>query len=199
MNNTTITLKEHLEARAAETAAWVAEDPENRFAASYTVDIDHWNEMGIYTVEQFELYSAKAEYYDLYKSVHGHRSGSRWVWGDDVTLETVKSELEFLYEEAKREAEYEAKREKEAIEAFENEITRFIEVGAGDRETALRWWVQANVTPEENDAHGYDVKYICWCHNLPYEFANELKIAMDAVFSEPDVTSPHENPIGGLK
>lgn len=48
------TLQSHIEARNAKSAAWVAEDPENRCASMMVSDPEYWAEMGVTTVEEFE-------------------------------------------------------------------------------------------------------------------------------------------------
>ena len=50
-----------------------------------------------------------------------------------------------------------------AVERFENQVKAFIETGAKDRETAIRWFHEA----EETNG---DPEYLCYCLGLPYGY-----------------------------
>lgn len=97
---------------AAKTRAWVAEDPANRWAVHPVTDVAHWNEMGIFTVEQYVRDSLMAEFSDAYKSARGFRPR-----GDlsGCTNEQIEEMIRDLYAEARADAEAEA--EMDRIEA----------------------------------------------------------------------------------
>jgi hypothetical protein len=177
MKNTTKTnLITHIQNLNAEKAAWVAEDPDNRWAGMWVENIQHWNSMDIFTLEDFELYNVKAEYYDLYKEVHGTRSGSRWVWDKElnVTFEEVRKALDLLEEYAVEKFEEDQNAEKEAIESFEKEISKMIELGAGTRDNAIRWFLQANSDiVEQYTTYGFEE--FCWYLNIPTSYSKELQ------------------------
>lgn len=59
-------------------------------------------------------------------------------------------------------------REAAVIKSFEAEIDDVIALGAGDRETAIRWIAQAN--GEERDAG-----FLCYLLGLPYSYEQNLK------------------------
>jgi hypothetical protein len=63
----------HIKAENAKTAAWVAEDPENRWAGYVVEDLAHWAEYDIYTVAEYEQYMLDVSYSDLYKEIYGVR------------------------------------------------------------------------------------------------------------------------------
>lgn len=63
----------HINAENAKTEAWVAEDPENRWAGLITNDMKHWADYGIHTVAEYEQYMLDMSYSDLYKEIYGVR------------------------------------------------------------------------------------------------------------------------------
>lgn len=56
------------------------------------------------------------------------------------------------------------------IQNFEKSISDIMDAGATDRETALRWFVQAN--DFENEC---DPGYVCYCLGLPYTMKDIFK------------------------
>jgi len=68
-----MTLAEHLAALNAKTLAWIAEDPDNRWAGLIVEDLAHWAEMGIHTVEQYKRYDLETLVWDMYKDAVGIR------------------------------------------------------------------------------------------------------------------------------
>lgn len=104
-------------------------------------------------------------YYDYYKSVHGIKP--RWLSFDDMTREEIDAEFKALDAEAEIFAREEKLREQEAIERFEKHVTNTICMGAGDRETALRWIMDAS------EAQG-DWEYFCYLNFLPYGYFKKV-------------------------
>jgi len=103
-----LTLAEHLRNMNAKTEAWVAEDPDNRWAGLIVEDLAHWAEMGITTVAQFERYEMETSIWDLYKEVNGFRPrGYDFKSMSDAELTRMYDGLlEDLRLENEREAEY---------------------------------------------------------------------------------------------
>ena len=102
-----------------------------------------------------------AIHYDMYKEVYGVRP--RWYDYDSKSVEEIKADLDML---AHKVEEMEAAREaaeKVAIERFENQVQSWISIGAGDRETAIRWIHDAEETDGDND-------YLCYKLDLPYGY-----------------------------
>lgn len=145
-----LALQAHIQAENAKTEAWIAEDPENRFAGIITDDLDHWAGYGVKSVDQYERYMLEMELWDAYKEVNGYRP--RHMDMSSMSVEELQSRLERLYAEAQmREAEAKI-RQHSAIIEFEQLISVFMSSGAGDRETALRWIEEA----EGDDWNGWD-------------------------------------------
>jgi hypothetical protein len=105
MTNTT--LSSHIARLNAATLSWVAEDPTNRFACTYTEDMSYWNDIGVFTVEDFQRNELESEIWDLYKSVHGIRP--RWVNFKEMSVADLEETIASLHETAKWHAEMEAK------------------------------------------------------------------------------------------
>jgi hypothetical protein len=98
-----------------------AEAKANGSPFEIVTDLAHWAKYEVYSVEDFEHYDARAEYWDLYKSVNGVRP--RWVNFDEMTTEEIREDIRDLQAqlEYEVEAESKAKEEHEARwkEAFE--------------------------------------------------------------------------------
>ena len=63
----------HIQKINAETLAWVAEDPNNRWAGTLVEEPEHWARYDVHTVAQFEHYMAVSDYYESYKALYGIR------------------------------------------------------------------------------------------------------------------------------
>jgi hypothetical protein len=70
---TDITLAQHLSNLNAEKLAWIAEDPDNRWAGLWVEDLAHWAEMNIFTVAQFKRYDLETLVWEMYKDAMGFR------------------------------------------------------------------------------------------------------------------------------
>lgn len=106
----TNTLAEHLAALNAEKLAWIAEDPDNRWTGLYVEELDHWAEMGIFTVAQFKRYENETLFWEMYKDVTGIRP--RHINLKDMSDEELEREIDLLgrmmEDEIKREEEWRA-------------------------------------------------------------------------------------------
>jgi len=128
----------YLKEQNAEKMAWMAEG-EGRWTGLFTEDLAHWAEYDVYTVEDFERYMNVQTYSDWFKSVMGYRprhDTSEW------TAEKWDAEFKWLAEEGEEQMKREAAAEAAALAEFEAEIAKCMELGAADRETALRWMTQ---------------------------------------------------------
>jgi hypothetical protein len=105
MTNTT--LSAHIASLNAATLAWVAEDPTNRGACTYTEDLSYWNEMGVFTVEDFQRNELESTVWDLYKSVHGVRP--RFMDLKSMTVADLEETIASLNDTAEWQAEMEEK------------------------------------------------------------------------------------------
>ena len=66
----------------------------------------------------------------------------------------------------------EAAQEKDSIAAFEARVAKTIALGAGNRETALKWIVQS----EDLDDYNYMPGHAAWIFNLPHSYDKELDV-----------------------
>ena len=108
-----------------------------------------------------DLEQAQSIFWDMYKDAHGIRP--RGIDTGTWTLEQFQQEFEYL---GRVIADNENQRkvfEADAIEKFEKHVTDTICMGARDRETALRWIMDAS------NANG-DWEYLCYDLGLPYQY-----------------------------
>jgi hypothetical protein len=113
-----------------------------------------WEEMT--TLEQYAC-----QYWDMYKDAYGCRPR-----GIDTSAWTESQfEAEFVSLSKTIESNYKDQlaSEAKAIERFEAQVTSFIESGAKTRETAIRWFHEA----EGSDG---DDEYLCYLLGLPYRY-----------------------------
>jgi hypothetical protein len=112
-----------------------------------------------------DLEQAQCIYWDMYKDAHGVRprgiDTSTWTL-QDFQLEFASLEAVIVREEAQHRVA-----EKEAVDKFEQHVTNTICMGARDRETALRWIMDAS------NANG-DWEYLCYDLGLPYQYFRKV-------------------------
>jgi hypothetical protein len=112
-----------------------------------------------------DLEQAQCIYWDMYKDAHGVRprgiDTSTWTM-QDFQLEFASLQEVIVREEANRQVA-----EKEAVDKFEQHVTNTICMGARDRETALRWIMDAS------NANG-DWEYLCYDLGLPYHYFRKV-------------------------
>ena len=113
-----------------------------------------WEEMS--TLEQYAC-----QFWDMYKDAYGVRP--RGI--DTSTWIELDFEAEFVYLGKAIEANYKDQlaSEAKAIERFEAQVTSFIESGAKTRETAIRWFHEA-------EGSNGDDEYLCFLLGLPYRY-----------------------------
>jgi hypothetical protein len=108
-----------------------------------------------------DLEQAQCQYWDMYKDAYGFRP--RHVDTSGWTLAEFQAEFADLGQVINREEAQRKVAEKEAIEKFEKHVTDTICMGARNRETALRWIMDAS------NANG-DWEYLCYDLGLPYHY-----------------------------
>ena len=165
-------LMAHIKAENAKTRAWVAEDPKNRWAGLYPEDEAHWVERGITTLEALERDELATYIYEGHMDAFGVKG--RHYDFDAMSLEDLRSEADYISRSVKEQMELEARMEAEAVERFEKAIGEYQAMGAEDRETAIRWVLQAEGLENE-----YDPSYVCYSLGLPYEMAKEFEAHMN--------------------
>ena len=93
---------------------------------------------------------------DFHKDAYGFRpTGDHWFYG---ATPAEKQEIWDAVGRAfdRRQAE-EAELEAQSLIDFEKEVQSYIELGAGDRQTALRW-----MTQDETFYHSQDIEHWVW-------------------------------------
>ena len=161
-------LMAHIKAENVKTQAWVAEDPQNRWAGLYVEDEAHWIERGITTVEALERDNLATYIYEGHKDAFGVKG--RHYNFEAMSLEELKAEADYISRSVKEQMELEANMEKEAVDRFEKAIAEYMQMGAEDRHTAIRWLLQAEGLDNE-----YDAGYICYNLGLPYGMDKEFE------------------------
>ena len=164
-------LMAHIKAENLKTQAWVAEDPKNRWAGLYPEDQSHWVERGITTVEALERDNLATYIYEGHKDAFGVKG--RHYNFEAMSLEELKAEADYISRSVREQMELEANMEKEAVARFEKAIAEYLAMGAEDRETAIRWVLQAEGLENEHDP-----SYVCYSLGLPYEMAKEFEAHM---------------------
>jgi hypothetical protein len=112
-----------------------------------------------------DLEQAQCQYWDMYKDAYGVRP--RGVDTSTWTLADFDAEFQLLGEIIKQEDIARKAAETEAIDRFEQHVTNTICMGARDRETALRWIMDAS------NANG-DWEYLCYDLGLPYHYFRKV-------------------------
>ena len=112
-----------------------------------------------------DLEQAQCQYWDMYKDAYGVRP--RGVDTSTWTLADFDAEFQLLGEIIKQEDIARKAAETEAIEKFEKHVTDTICMGARNRETALRWIMDAS------NANG-DWEYLCYDLGLPYHYFRKV-------------------------
>lgn len=114
--------------------------------------------------EMSEIEKAQCIYWDMHKDAYGFRP--RGIDTSTWTLEDFKREFEVLDQVIEAEEEQRQDAEAFAVKNFEQQVTKTICMGARDRETALRWIMDAS------QANG-DWEYFCFLNGLPYGYFQE--------------------------
>ena len=101
---------------------------------------------------------------DVHKDAYGFRP--RGKYGDDWTVEELKEELDRLVDYANEVYEQEQIAAEKAADAFDEQILAVQASGAGNREQAIKWLVEA-----DEDAQ-YDPGYFMYLNGFS-EYTND--------------------------
>jgi hypothetical protein len=105
-----------------------------------------------------ELYS------DLHKDARGVRPGSTgYDYWSSLTPAEKQVQWDGLIREMNQRCDEEQEAQRLAMGRFEAQVTAWIQMGAVERETAIRWIHEAEGTNGDND-------YLCYLLNLPYGY-----------------------------
>jgi hypothetical protein len=103
---------------------------------------------------------------DLHKDAYGFRPCQGfWASWDSMDDDEKQAEWDSLIEACNRAIQEEEEQQARAITRFEALVQKTIETGAGNRETALAWIIDACPS-----ARGNDWDFLCWEHGLPYGY-----------------------------
>ena len=111
--------------------------------------------------EMSELEQAQCTYWDMYKDAYGVRP--RGVDTSGWTLKDFEAEFASLATAIEQEDAQRKTAEAEAIAKFEQHVINIVCMGARNRETALKWIMDAS------NANG-DWEYFCFTQGLPYSY-----------------------------
>jgi len=108
---------------------------------------------------------------DLHKDARGFRPHEAfyegWTQSDDDNKQAI---WDGLCREMDRREEMEARNEAYLLAKFKEEVQSYIELGAGDRQTALRW-----MTQDETFYHSQDVEHWVWKQGILFtDYGREL-------------------------
>ena len=117
-------------------------------------DFKSWEDMTV--LEQYQC-----QYWDMYKDAFGIRP--RGTDTSSWTEQDFEKEFAYLADYIRREDEARRKAEEGAARDFEDRVGEMIALGAGDRETALRWIHEA-------DGSNGDDEYLAFLNGLPYGY-----------------------------
>ncbi len=135
-----LALQAHIEAANAE---FVAKCEAKGAQAYFTTVSDpaHWAEFGVFTIAEYERQSLISYISDAHKDAYGFRPrGYNYA---EWTVAQLEEEADRLSEAVTRAIEAEEVEKNRAVEAFEQAIQNTIDMGAGNRATALRWLTDA--------------------------------------------------------
>lgn len=109
MNMTT--LLQHIESLNAHADVMMAQEP-GLWMSKWTDDISHWNEMGIFTVEDFERNSLINNISDASKDLYGCRMRLDW---DEMSIEDMERTYDNICRQLNE--QFEMEQEAEALAA----------------------------------------------------------------------------------
>jgi hypothetical protein len=165
-------LTAHIQRENAKRSAWAAEDPKNRVVFLAVDDIEHWRSYGIHSVEDYDRYQLVNVIVDLHKDAFGFKPS----YGElmSMTTEDLQEQLISVERSLKATMEGEANAEAIKVEEFEAAITKTMETGNVDRNTAMGWLLDAEI--EDNYEKSPD--YLIWSLGLPSKYAKEFEKAL---------------------
>jgi len=169
-------LIQHIEGINAKSKAEMEANP-GTFIGILTTDVEHWAEMGVHTVEDFERYELQTFIYEGHKDAFGVKG--RHYDFDSMTMEELKEEANYIAQAANEAFEAEQKAEEEAVRKFEGFVQEMLKWGTSDRKTAVRWLLEAEKFDAMDLMYGGEVA--CFKMNLPYRLYQK---EFDAIMKE---------------
>jgi len=162
-----MTLLEHLKNINAKSKEKMAKTP-GLWIGMIVEDLEHWASYGVYTPAQLDRYFLEVDVYEMHKQAYGVKG--RHYDFKNMTDEDLKKELDHLAEVADEEYKREQKAKEDAYNQFEKRIEDNIKLGATDRDSAIKWILDAEDLTDERDPG-----YICYSLGLDYKHENIFK------------------------
>ena len=157
----------HIKERNEVEQTWVDQDPSNRWAGMLTTDVEHWAQYGVYTEKDLEKFLLAENIADASREARGFKDRVNWK---EHSLEELEFICRYWCKEASAAFDEEQKFKARNAKRFETRIEETINMGAGHRENAIRWIVEA----EEYPHHTYQSGYATYDLNLPSSYNEEL-------------------------
>ena len=167
-------LMSFVKAKNEQTRAWLAEDPENRWAGFRPEDPEFYANQGIYTLEALQRQDLISYISDEHKTAYGFRP--RGYDFNAMSMAELQTWADEISQAVEREAQRQADAEQEAVAEFEAQIQSNLAMGAADRDAAIRWILEADdsINPLWDDAG-----YACYTLGLPYNMEEVLRPALN--------------------
>lgn len=112
--------------------------------------------------ELSELEQLAGEYSDAHKDAYGFRPRGQANW----TVEDYKAALPGVYDDVRQSIADEQARQAESVVQFEAKVQKLIAMGAGNRQTALRW--MANEGQAVGDLSKWTLEELEFDNDLPW-------------------------------
>lgn len=111
---------------------------------------------------------------DNFKDAHGFRPRGIWNF-ENMSDAELLSLSDRVYEEACFAYKEEEDRRSQSAERFEELVLDIIDMGADNRQTALKWLLDA----ETYHYHPYELpSTVCFEYDLPYSYEEEFKAVL---------------------
>ena len=108
----------------------------------------------------------EAIYSDMHKDAYGFRPRGEWT---NMSTEELVSDMEYFGKLIDAADIEEAIAEKAAMVALEARLASYMEMGAPNRATAMRWELESQGESIALQSGAlYDIGYYCYCNGLPY-------------------------------
>lgn len=173
-----LALQAHIEAANAK---FVAECEASGATAWCTTVSDpaHWANYGIFTIEQYERDSLISYISDAHKDAYGFRPrGYNYA---EWSMEALQEEADRMSEAVAREIDRQAEADREAVAEFEAQVQSNLDMGAADRDTAIRWILEAQ---GDLEVLWDDAGYACYLMGLPYSMEDVLRPVLNTMRNE---------------
>lgn len=102
---------------------------------------------------------------DIHKDIYGRRPSEGWWMNWNASSDAEKQEIwNDLLKDLEREVAEERARQERAVVEFELRVQVVAGIGAGSRETALKWIMEADGVADDN------LEELEWCNGLPWGY-----------------------------